>query len=108
MNKIIGVTELQRQFRSILDEVVRHHVPYVLTRGSRPEAVLVPYEQYLRFAQADEAGVLKRFDALVARMQAVNARYSDAEVATDLQIATKTMRARKRGRETRPNGSRRR
>jgi prevent-host-death family protein len=108
MNKIIGVTELQRQFRSVFDEVVKHHVPYVLTRGSRPEAVLVPYEQYLKFAQADEAGVLKRFDALVARMDAVNPRYSDAEVEADLRAATKTVRARKRARESRPNGSRRR
>lgn len=108
MNKIIGVTELQRQFRTVFDEVVKHHVPYVLTRGSRPEAVLVPYEQYLKFAQADEAGVLKRFDALTARMSAVNARYSDAEVDADLRAATKTIRARKRAGETRANGSRRR
>ena len=108
MNKIIGVTELQRQFRAVFDEVVKHNVPYVLTRGSRPEAVLIPYEQYLKFAQADEAGVLKRFDALTARMDAVNARYSDAEVEADLQAATKTVRARKRAGETRSNGSRRR
>lgn len=108
MNKIIGVTELQRQFRSVFDEVVKHHVPYVLTRGSRPEAVLVPYEQYLKFAQADEAGVLKRFDALTARMDAVNARYADAEVEGDLRAATKAIRARKRAGETRAYGSRRR
>ena len=64
--------------------------------GSRPEAVLVPYEQYLRFAQADEAGVLKRFDNLLARMATVNAKYSDAEVEADLESATKHIRARKR------------
>ena len=108
MNKIIGVTELQRQFRTVFDEVVKHHVPYVLTRGSRPEAVLVPYEQYLKFAQADEAGVLKRFDALIARMDAVNARYSDAEVEADLRAAYKTVPTHKRARETRANAARRR
>ncbi|MBM3128961.1 MAG: type II toxin-antitoxin system Phd/YefM family antitoxin [Chloroflexi bacterium] len=108
MNKIIGVTELQRQFRTVFDEVVKYHVPYVLTRGSRPEAVLVPYEQYLKFAQADEAGVLKRFDALSARLDAVNARYSDAEVEMDLRAATKTVRARKRDREKHANAARRR
>ena len=75
MNKIIGVTEMQRRFRSVFDEVVNEHVPYVLTRGSRPEAVLLPYEQYIKFAKADETGVLNRFDALVARMNIVNARY---------------------------------
>lgn len=96
MNKIIGVTELQRRFRSVFDDVVERHIPYVLTRGSRPEAVLVPYEQYLKFVQADEAGVLKRFDNLLARMATINAKYSDEEVETDLQAATKQSRARKR------------
>ncbi len=96
MNKIIGVTELQRHFRSVFDDVADRHIPYVLTRGSRPEAVLVPYEQYLRFAQADEAGVLKRFDNLLARMATVNAKYSDAEVEADLESAAKQIRARKR------------
>ncbi len=95
MNKIIGVTELQRRFRSVFDDVVKQHVPYVLTRGSRPEAVLVPYDQYVRFVQADEAGVLQRFDALVARMNAANAGYSDAEIEADL-AAAKTKRAHKR------------
>lgn len=95
MNKIIGVTELQRRFRVIFDEVADQHVPYILTRGSRPEAVLVPYEQYLKFVQADEAGVLKRFDDLLARMALVNAKYSDGEVEADLAV-TKTPRSRKR------------
>lgn len=96
MDKIIGVTELQRKFRSIFDEVVEHHVPYVLTRGSRPEAVLVPYEQYLRFIQGDPAEVLGRFDRLRARMATANARYSEEEVEADLRQATKAVRSRKR------------
>ena len=47
MQRIIGVTELQRRFRSVFDEVAKNHVPYVLTRGSRPEAVLIPYQEFL-------------------------------------------------------------
>lgn len=96
MNKIIGVTELQRRFRSVFDEVVERHVPYVLTRGSRPEAVLVPYEQYLRFVQGDPAEVLARFDQLRARMATANARYAEEEVEEDLKQATKAVRSRKR------------
>jgi prevent-host-death family protein len=56
MQKIIGVTDLQRRFRAVLDEVVGQQVPYVLTRGSRPEAALVPYEDYLRFQELEERG----------------------------------------------------
>lgn len=96
MNKIIGVTEMQRHFRAVFDEVAKRHVPYILTRGSRPEAVLLPYEQYLEFVRADEAGILKRFNALAARMGAVNAQYSEAEVEADLHAASKTVRAHKR------------
>jgi prevent-host-death family protein len=96
MNKIIGVTELQRKFRAVFDEVVGRHTPYILTRGSRPEAVLVPYDQYLKFVQADEAGVLKRLDNVLARMTVVNAQYSDAEVEADLKEATRIIRSRKR------------
>lgn len=96
MNRIIGVTELQRKFRTVFDEVVQRRIPYILTRGSRPEAVLIPYEHYVKFVQADESGVLDRVDRALARMAELNADYSDEEIEADLIQATKAMRARKR------------
>ncbi|MBI4772366.1 MAG: type II toxin-antitoxin system Phd/YefM family antitoxin [Chloroflexi bacterium] len=95
MNKIIGVTELQRKFRVVFDEVVHKHTPYILTRGSRPEAVLIPYEQYVKFIRADEAGVIKRMEDSLAYMARVNAQYSDEEVEADLIEATRIVRSRK-------------
>ena len=95
MNKIIGVTELQRNFRAVFDEVVQRKIPYILTRGSRPEVVMIPYEQYLKFVQADEAGVLARFDKLLERIAVVNARYSEEEVEADLAAATRSVRKHK-------------
>jgi prevent-host-death family protein len=96
MDKIIGVTELQRKFRAVFEDVVNKHTPYILTRGSRPEAVLISYDQYVKFARADEAGVLKRMDAALARMAELNAQHSDQEVAADLAEATRSVRSRKR------------
>jgi prevent-host-death family protein len=96
MDRIIGVTELQRKFRFVFAEVARRRIPYILTRGSQPEVVLLPYEQYLRYIRADEAGVVKRVNRVLARLAAANARYSDKEIETDLRQATKTLRARKR------------
>jgi prevent-host-death family protein len=58
MQKIIGVTELQRKFRPFFESVVRKRTPLILTRGSRPEAVLIPYEDYLRYQQMEESEVL--------------------------------------------------
>ncbi len=87
MQQIIGVTELQRRFRTFFDQVVRKRVPLVLTRGSRPEAVLIPYEDYLRFQQLQESEVLARFDQVWERLAQVNAAYTDEEIAADIQAA---------------------
>lgn len=87
MQKIIGVTELQRRFRSVFDEVAKERVPYVLTRGSRPEAALISYEEFLRFQALNEQDVLARYDQLVARMINQNAAASEEEVAADVVAA---------------------
>ena len=87
MQKIIGVTELQRRFRSVFDEVAKKGVPYVLTRGSRPEAAIIPYEEYLKFQELREDDILKRFDRLVDRMAEQNQAYSEAEIASDVESA---------------------
>ncbi len=92
MQKIIGVSELQRRFRDVFDEVSKKRVPYVLTRGSRPEAVLIPYEDFLRFQQVEESEVLERFDKVWERLAKVNASVSEDEVAADVQAARKQTR----------------
>ena len=94
MNKIIGVTELQRSFRTIFDEVARRRTPYILTRGSRPEAVLIPYDEYLRFQQFQEKDILGRFDRLIERMAAHNKTLSDEEVEADVRRARVKGRSR--------------
>jgi prevent-host-death family protein len=87
MQRIIGVTELQRRFRSVFDEVVKKQVPYVLTRGSRPEAVLISYEEFMRFQALQEQDVLANFDRLIARLAEQNAARSDQEAAADVAAA---------------------
>lgn len=96
MDRIIGVTELQRKFSAIFNEVVRQRTPYILTRGSRPEVVMIPYEQYLKYVQLDEKGVIEQLDRSLAYMAEVNAQYSDEQVEADLIEATGTVRSRKR------------
>ena len=81
------MTELQRRFRSVLDEVTKKRVHYVLTRGSRPEAALIPYEEFLRFQELNEQEVLARFDRLVTRMAEQHAALSEEDVATDVVAA---------------------
>jgi prevent-host-death family protein len=87
MQKIIGVTELQRRFRVIFDEVVRKQTPVILTRGSRPEAVLISYQDYLRFQEIQESEVLAQFDQVWDRLSEANASYDDEEIAADIEAA---------------------
>jgi prevent-host-death family protein len=87
MQQIVGVTELQRKFRSFFDQVVRKRTPVILTRGSRPEAALIPYEDYLRFQQMQEGEVLARFDKVWSRLAEVNAGFNDNEIAADIKAA---------------------
>ncbi len=87
MQKIIGVTELQRSFRAVFDDVAKQRVPYILTRGSRPEAVIIPYEDFVRFQELQEQATLASFDRLVNRMATENAERSEEEVAADVEAA---------------------
>ena len=89
MNKIIGVTELQRRFKSVFDEVVKRGVPYILTRGSRAEAALLPYEDFVRYQEMQEKEILARFDLLRERMAEQNRQYSEEEVDADIRAVRK-------------------
>ncbi len=95
MQKIVGVTELQRKFRPFFEEVVRKGIPLVLTRGSRPEAVLISYEDYLRYQQLQEGEALAHFDAVWNRLAEVNAAHGDEEIAADIKAARRRKLPRK-------------
>ncbi|MBN2497882.1 MAG: type II toxin-antitoxin system Phd/YefM family antitoxin [Deltaproteobacteria bacterium] len=94
MNKIIGVTELQRRFRSVFDEVSKRRAAYVLTRGSRPEAALISYEDFLDFQRLQETQVLERFQRMTERMSARNRELDDDEVEADARAARDERRGR--------------
>jgi hypothetical protein len=65
------------------------------TRGSRPEAVLISYDQYRQFVAGNSEDVLARIERLLARMVRQNAPYYDAEVEADLKEATRMLRQRR-------------
>lgn len=73
MSKAIRVTNLQRDFHRVLDEVANNRVAYVLTRRGHPEAALIRYEDHLRFRQVQETVVKTRMALLVAKMGRRNA-----------------------------------
>ena len=92
MNQIIGVTELQRRFRSVFDDVTKKGIPYVLTRGSKPEAVLLPYEEYVKYKKLSDEEADQKFDAMVNRLSKLNAKFPDEEVSADVEEAIQEVR----------------
>lgn len=86
MEHIIGVTELQRRFRSVLDEVTKKRFSVVLTKGSRPEAVLIPYDEYLRMRSVEQEKIMSHLDEVLSRLAALNKEFSDEEVDADLSL----------------------
>ena len=99
MDQSIGVTELQRRFKIIFDDVIKNHVPYILTRGSKPQAVLIPYEEYVKYQTWKKESEKERYDRVMKRMQEKNAHFSDEEVEADVEAAIQEVRAERRARE---------
>jgi prevent-host-death family protein len=87
MSRTIGVAELQEHFDSVFHEVAEEHVPYVLTRDSRPEAALIAYEEFLKFQAFREKEVFDLFQRARTRMAEKNAGFSDEEITADVRAA---------------------
>ena len=70
MNKIIGVTEARSKLKEILDDISKKRRPYVLTRGSKPEAVIIPYEEYLAIKEQAKRLWDERFELALKKSRA--------------------------------------
>lgn len=88
MQRFIGVTQLQRKFHSLFESVIRKRTIVIITRNSRPEAVLIPYEDYVRYQQMQESEVLARFNKVWDRLAEVNVEFSEEEIAADIKAAS--------------------
>jgi PHD/YefM family antitoxin component YafN of YafNO toxin-antitoxin module len=99
MDQIIGVTELQRRFRAVFDDVTKNRIPYILMRGSKPQAVLIPYEDYIKYQTWERESENQRYERVMRRMQELNAHYSDEEIEADVEAAIQEVRAERRARK---------
>ncbi len=94
IQKIVGVTELQRSFRPIFDEVAKENVPYVLMRGSRPEAALIPYQAFVEFMAYQEQLANVKFEQMAAEITRLNRNFSDEEISADIEAAITEARSK--------------
>ncbi len=64
----------------------------LLTRGSRPEAAIIPYSEFTQFLAWKEREVVGEFDRAVLRLAERNARYGDDEITADVDDAIAEVR----------------
>ena len=70
MGKVIGVTEARAKLKSIIDEVKEEGESFILARGSKPEAAIIPYEKYLIDEKRRQQDWNDRFDTAIKKSQA--------------------------------------
>ncbi len=69
MSKVIGVTEARAKLKSIIDEIKKEGESFILARGSKPEAVIIPYEEYLANEKRNQQRWNERFDSAIKKSQ---------------------------------------
>ncbi len=93
MRKTIDVADLQDQLHEVLDDVVHRRVAYVLARGSDPEAVVIPYDQFQRYQALDSAEAYALLERLQSRRLGAAEPFSEEQVAADVAAAIAEARA---------------
>jgi len=71
MSKVIGVTEARAKLKTILDEVSKKKESYILARGSKPEAVIISYEEYLATQERTKELWEKRFNLALKKSRSI-------------------------------------
>lgn len=87
MLKKIAIAELAQRIQTVLEDITSQHAEYVLLQGDQPQAAVVPYDEFCRFQDFRESAIRRRWDRLLDRMAERNARFSEEEVAAEVEAA---------------------
>lgn len=79
MIKIVGVTEARARLRAILSELRESGQPVILARDSKPEAVIIPYNEYVRSQEQAQALWNLRFEAALRKSHAAFRQWLQAQ-----------------------------
>lgn len=85
---MVSVTQVQRDFKNILESVVPKNPTYVL-RDSTPEAVLLSLEEYKRLVSFEKDVLKMKVLADISDLAELNNKYSEKEIKKDIRYAKK-------------------
>lgn len=88
--RAVTTRDIQRNFSKILDKLDE---PVVVVRDSRPEAVLLDYQEYVEMKKSQEKAKDEEIFAMLDKMHERNAHVSTEEVDKDVEEALKHVRS---------------
>jgi prevent-host-death family protein len=65
MEKIIGITEARTNMKNLVDRVSEQNEIYVIARNSKPQAVIISYEEYIKNIAMLEESKKLRFEKVL-------------------------------------------
>ncbi|HCR36257.1 hypothetical protein A2130_04975 [Candidatus Woesebacteria bacterium GWC2_33_12] len=86
--QMVTVTDIQRNFKHILDNLVPKN-PTVVLRDSVAEAVIISFSEYKRLANLEKELLKNEMFAMMDEMHDKNKHFTDEEIDRDIEYAKK-------------------
>lgn len=91
MEKIIGITEARTNMKNLVDRVSEQNEVYIIARDSKPQAVIISYEEYIKNMAMLEESKKLRFEKVLEEtreqfMQWLKKRGYDIEKLSEEEI----------------------
>jgi PHD/YefM family antitoxin component YafN of YafNO toxin-antitoxin module len=93
MQRQFELQDLARRGDAILDDLANAGEPFIVARDSKPVAVLIAYEDFLRWQRGTAESPDEHFDRVAERLHRLNTGLSDDELARDVAEAIAEVRA---------------
>ena len=71
MEKIIGITETRTRIKKIIDTISDKGESFIITRDSKPQAVIISYDDYLKSKELMEENWKYRFEKTLDESQEI-------------------------------------
>ncbi|MBI4065043.1 type II toxin-antitoxin system Phd/YefM family antitoxin [Candidatus Gottesmanbacteria bacterium] len=93
--QFVRTTDIQRNFKSILEKLHASNEPVVVLRDSVPEVVMVPYTEYQELSLIKRQLLRTRMDEIWETMRKRNANVSDEEINAVIEQAKRYAKRRR-------------
>lgn len=95
MYQFVRTTDVQRNFKSVLEKLRSSNEPVIVLRDSVPEAVMLPYAEYRQLSELKKQEVKTRMEEVWEEMRKHNADVSDEELNADIERAKRYAKRRR-------------